>query len=329
MENEKVCIIVPVYRVEQYLARCLDSILAQTYRHFEVVVVDDGSPDACPAICDDYAAKHSDIHVIHKANGGVAVARNAGLDWAYANLEFDWISFLDSDDYLHPQFLEILLCAARKFRASICSCVYTRTGEFTPVPENWEKLVIRGTVEQFSGNYFHHVFNIGVSWGRIYRKELFCTLRFPAGRYYEDGFTVYKALFAADSIAVVDFLGYCWFKNPESITLSKPTEKKTNDYIDAMLEPIEFARENGFPNTYKHEVENFFYRMEAHLSAFRKEKDLKRVNKRFRKCAREFIRRDPEIFDIETFDDTYKIVFSPVGFWLRKIRNKLKRKRSN
>ena len=103
-----ISVIVPVYNVEKYLHRCVDSILAQTFTDFELILVDDGSPDNCGKICDEYAEKDSRIHVIHKVNGGLSDARNAGLDWAFANSNSEWVTFIDSDDWVDKYYLEYL-----------------------------------------------------------------------------------------------------------------------------------------------------------------------------------------------------------------------------
>ena len=100
-----VSVIVPVYDVEKTIRRCVDSILAQTYTDYELILVDDGSPDACGAICDEYAVKDSRVHVIHQENGGLSAARNAGIDWAFANTESQYLTFIDSDDWVHPLYL--------------------------------------------------------------------------------------------------------------------------------------------------------------------------------------------------------------------------------
>ena len=104
----EISVIVPVYKVEPYLRRCVDSILAQTFTDIEVILIDDGSPDGCPAICDEYVQQDNRVKVIHQENRGVSAARNAGLDWVFANSDSQWISFVDSDDWVHPQFLEYL-----------------------------------------------------------------------------------------------------------------------------------------------------------------------------------------------------------------------------
>ena len=100
-----ISVIVSVYKVEPYIRQCVDSILAQTFTDFELILVDDGSPDNCGAICDEYAAQDCRVRVIHQENGGLSAARNAGIDWAFANSDSQWLAFVDSDDWVHPDYL--------------------------------------------------------------------------------------------------------------------------------------------------------------------------------------------------------------------------------
>ena len=116
--QDLISVIVPVYKVEKYLKRCVDSILAQTYTCLEVILVDDGSPDGCPAICDEYAREDRRVRVIHKENGGLSDARNAGIDAAKGK----FLGFVDSDDYVHPRFYELLLQALKEEGADIAGC---------------------------------------------------------------------------------------------------------------------------------------------------------------------------------------------------------------
>lgn len=106
----KISVIVPVYKVEAYLPRCVESLLSQTYKDFEIILVDDGSPDTCPAMCDAYAKKYSNIHALHKENGGLSDARNAGVTIAKG----EYVTFVDSDDYVHPAYLEMLMQGIRQ-----------------------------------------------------------------------------------------------------------------------------------------------------------------------------------------------------------------------
>ena len=115
----QISVIVPVYKVEDCLNRCVDSILKQSFSDFELILIDDGSPDQCGAICDEYAKKDNRIVVIHQNNGGLSAARNAGIDWAFANSQSEWLTFIDSDDWVHPEYLERLLNAAITQNVSI------------------------------------------------------------------------------------------------------------------------------------------------------------------------------------------------------------------
>ena len=116
-----ISVIVPVYKVEPYLARCVDSILAQSFRDFQLILVDDGSPDNCPKLCDDYAKQDSRIHVIHQKNQGLSAARNAGIDYALSG-DSQWLSFIDSDDWVHPCFLQTLYEGAVSYGTKMASC---------------------------------------------------------------------------------------------------------------------------------------------------------------------------------------------------------------
>ena len=122
-----ISVIVPVYNVEKYLHRCVDSILAQTFTDFELILVDDGSPDNCGKICDEYAEKDSRIHVIHKVNGGLSDARNAGIDWAFANSNSEWVTFIDSDDWVDKYYLEYLYNSILTHKTKLAVCNYEKT----------------------------------------------------------------------------------------------------------------------------------------------------------------------------------------------------------
>ena len=125
-----VSVIVPVYKVEKYLRRCIDSILNQTFTGFNLILVDDGSPDNCGLICDEYAEKDNRIHVIHKKNGGLSDARNAGLEWYFEHSDSKWLTFIDSDDWIHPRYLEGLLEAERIYSTDIVVCDYLDAEEY-------------------------------------------------------------------------------------------------------------------------------------------------------------------------------------------------------
>ncbi len=173
-----ISVIIPIYKVEQYLPRCLDSLLAQTYRAFHIVLVDDGSPDNCGAICDEYAARDSRIRVIHKENGGVSSARNAGLDHVFQEGPRDFIAFIDSDDWLHPQYFELLIGLAEKTEADIAVCNFLKVSEADkaymtePLPADLQMNVLDVGTALSTPGVKQYI------WGRIYRSCLLEQKRF-------------------------------------------------------------------------------------------------------------------------------------------------------
>ena len=120
-DNPLISVVIPIYKVEKYLCECVDSVINQTYTNLEIILVDDGSPDNCPAICDDYASKDSRIKVIHKENGGQSSARNAGIKIAKG----EYISFIDSDDYVSPVYIEQLYSTLKRSGAGLSCCTYS------------------------------------------------------------------------------------------------------------------------------------------------------------------------------------------------------------
>ena len=210
----KISIIVPVYKVEKYLDRCVSSILNQTYKCFELILVDDGSPDKCGDMCERYASSDSRIHVIHQENGGLSSARNTGIDYVIQNNESEWITFVDSDDWIHPRYLELLLSAATegKVNISICYALWTSTEQLEEVTDGAFK--IWAPAEYYKAENT----NATVAWGKLYRRECFRNIRYPAGRIHEDEFVTYRLLLEQQFVAVVERKLYGYFQNDEGIT---------------------------------------------------------------------------------------------------------------
>ena len=237
----KICVIVPVYNVESYIHRCVKSILNQSYKDFELILVDDGSPDNCPAICDEYAQKDNRVVVIHQKNGGLSAARNAGIDWAFANSNSEWLTFIDSDDWIHPEFLQSLINAALSFhtQVAVSGLCYPDSDQVSfdmpaaPVLHAPEELYCLNNHASVS------------SWCKLYRKELFNTIRYPVGKLHEDMYTTYRILFPCDRIAYIETPMYCYFQSPASITRSTWSPKRL-DAIEAHEEAITFFQENGY-----------------------------------------------------------------------------------
>ncbi len=216
----KINVIVPVYKVEAYLNRCVDSILSQTYSDFELILVDDGSPDNCGTICDEYAGKDSRVTVIHQENGGLSAARNAGIEYALQTGS-EWLTFIDSDDWIHPEHLNYLYSAAVEQSTEVSVCGFQRTsGEEAEIGDT--SFRIYSPEELWCGDRV----NATVAWGKLYRKRLFDTVRYPAGKIHEDEFTTYKLLFACDRIAVTKAKTYYYYQNPIGIMQSEWNPKR-------------------------------------------------------------------------------------------------------
>lgn len=219
-----ITIIVPVYNVEAYLAECLDSILAQTHRNLEILLVDDGSPDRCPQICDEYAQKDSRIRVIHKPNGGLSDARNAALEVATG----EYIGFVDSDDWIAPDMMEYLLQGLIGCRASISCCepinVYTYRMEYNNIPT--DQVVTAETA--LNELFFDRMENY--AWNKLYKAELWKDVRFPVGKNFEDILTIYKTFERADRIALLREPKYFYRIRPDSISGTRDFKNRLHIY---------------------------------------------------------------------------------------------------
>ena len=213
-----ISVIVPVYKVEKYIHRCVDSILGQTFTDFELILVDDGSPDNCPAICDEYAAKDSRIHVIHQANGGLSAARNAGIDWAFANSDSEWLTFVDSDDWVHCEYLSFLYNTAIENQVKISICALLRVYEtIHPSVEYYPIAILTPKEALMRCDNSLTAYACGV----LYHRDCFQDIRFPTGKLFEDIFTTYKVLNTTDRIANTETKLYYYFVNENGITLER------------------------------------------------------------------------------------------------------------
>lgn len=228
-----ISVIVPVYKVEAYLDRCVQSILDQTYTDYELILVDDGSPDNCGAMCDAWAKKDSRIRVIHKENGGLSDARNVGFEASTG----EWITFIDSDDYIHPKMLEALYHAVVEHNVKVSICGYAQTtGEPLEVTDFTAKL---WKPEDF---YLQHNVNATVAWGKLYHRST--VLPYPKGKLHEDEYVTYRILFALDKIAVVDTALYGYFINSAGI-IGSPWSPKRLDALRALEEQIDYFTQIG------------------------------------------------------------------------------------
>ena len=208
-----ISVIVPVYKVEKYLDRCVQSIVDQTYRNLEIILVDDGSPDRCPAMCDAWAAKDPRIKVIHKENGGSARARNVGLDSATGA----FIGFVDSDDFIHPemyQYLHQILCETE---SDISECGYCLTKEDAfPFEETTEEICGLTTEEALRENIRDQICR-QILWNKLYKRETVGKIRMVEGKTIDDEFFTYRVLAQANKVAVSNQKLYAYRQQAGSI----------------------------------------------------------------------------------------------------------------
>ena len=225
----KISIIVPVYNVEKYIRRCIDSILRQSFSEFELILVDDGSSDGSGQICDEYQRKDNRVRVFHQKNGGVSAARNLALDWIYQKKDstVEWITFVDSDDWIHKDYLKILYEGAVLLNADICQCSPIDTSEMMVDDNEETKQCKVVTVEQ--ALYKQGRFEIDCyAWGKVFRKSVFMDVRFPNGMTFEDIYIIPEVLLNSGKIAEAQARLYYYYQRPDSIVYSK----KNMQYIE-------------------------------------------------------------------------------------------------
>lgn len=222
--NENISVIIPVYKVEDYLDDCLRSVVAQSYPNLEIILVDDGSPDHCGAMCDAWAAKDRRIKVIHKENGGLSDARNAGLELATGK----YISFVDSDDWLESEFYEKLLAALQKEGADICACSIASCFPDHTVTWGCPSYTVSDSEATLAMLYRDTSYPVS-ALNKLYRRELWEEMRFPVGKICEDAFTTYQLVHRANRIVQLPEALYCYRIRPDSIMTSSFTPKKLDE----------------------------------------------------------------------------------------------------
>ena len=240
-----ISVIVPVYKVEQYLDRCVSSVLAQTYQNTEIILVDDGSPDGCPAMCDAYEKQYANVCVIHQENKGLSGARNAGIDAAKG----EYLAFVDSDDVWSPYFLESLYGAMKEYDADISQCrwEYMHGDELKEAYDPQAKRECFNGREMLANLYIQTGAYYVVAWNKLYKKKLFENIRYPQGRIHEDEATTYKLFDLAEKCVFIDNALYGYFvgMGGTSITRNGFNLKKL-DWRHANKERVQYFMEKDY-----------------------------------------------------------------------------------
>lgn len=246
---EKISIIVPIYNVEKYLEKCVTSILNQTYKNLEIILVDDGAKDSSGKIADNLSLKDSRIKVIHKTNGGLSSARNEGMKYVTG----EYVAFLDSDDCIIPDFYEYLYKMIRKYNVDIAQGYFLRIpdeniDEYNSIIEDANSqitikekvLTRREALEILYGVKEEPYVQEVVVWNKLYKKSVLNTIVFPEGKLHEDEFTTHKILYNCDSIAISNRYIHGYMQTKNSIMRKEIGLNRVKDCLGASINAIEF-----------------------------------------------------------------------------------------
>ena len=276
-----ISVITPIYNTRALIARCVESIRSQTFQEFELILVDDGSTDGSGGLCEEFAGLDSRIVVLHQQNSGVGKARNTGLDWVFANSDSQWITFVDSDDWIHPRMLEQLLAAAVSHGGKLSACGYREltdgqleTPEVMDKPEIW-------TIPDF---YRQQQILATVPWGKLYARSCFETIRYPVGTLFDDEYVTYRILFTEDSLPVVPTQLYAYYWNPDGLTKKKWGPRRMEVW-QAYEEQIDFFTRRGDGEMRQFRFREYLENVYAQLQEVRSAPEgLKRYERQI--CAR-------------------------------------------
>ena len=308
MENQPlISVIIPVYQVEKYIDSCIESVVNQTYCNLEIILVDDGSPDNCPSMCDNWAKKDNRIRVFHQMNSGSGAARNVALDEARGDL----ISFVDSDDYIAPEMYEQLL----KFMTDeidIVECEYISSGEDNILfDEIVDDVQIYSTEEAMKEHIRDHFFR-QVIWNKLYRRSVIGDIKFPVGKKIDDEFWTYRVIAQARKLARTSCGMYAYRQQSDSIMHKKFTLERLQA-IDAKCQRLELIQDQ-FPDLCSQARVNLWY-----TCLYLGQMSLKHMSKKEKKKAFEILNRAWNSYCV-TFKDMKNIdTIQQIWFLLSKI----------
>lgn len=239
--NELISIIIPIYNVEQYLPRCLDSVTGQTYRNLDIILIDDGSTDNSSAVMERYAVLDSRIRIFHKPNGGLSEARNFGLDKANGS----YITFVDSDDWISPEYIEHLYNNMQEYKAdiSVVNSIKVWNTDISNIStENNTGITEYTHIGAISDMWYQKTISTN-AWGKLYRADLFEDIYYPVGKIYEDLAVTHLLLWRADKIVYSPEPLYYYYQRNDSI-MYRRFDARNMDRIHAGSELLGWAQEN-------------------------------------------------------------------------------------
>lgn len=329
-----ISIIVPVYNVEKYLKRCIDSILIQTYSDFELILVNDGSDDNSGEICDEYAQKDSRIIVIHKENAGAASALNKGLDWIYKNSTNEWISIIDSDDMVHPQMLEMLYYHIANTGNKLIAGDYLDFNDEKNIEPKYVEIESIKTTNMKPEDFSVKSHIIELSWwGKLYHRDCFEKIRYPIVKMNADSFVTYRIIFALDSIIHLEYPVFYHFHNSTGVTYSDWSPKKLGVF-KALEEEIDFLGRKGYDKMrnkiildYATRISSQFWVIIEQGKTNKYAKYIKVLRKMMRKHIKKY--KSKELINFKSYPGFYNIAYPHlVGVYYRsnKIKEKIKRR---
>lgn len=317
---DKVSVIVPIYNVAEYLKECVDSILGQTYRHLEVLLIDDGSPDDAPRICDEYAMIDNRVKVIHKENGGLSDARNVGIEHASG----EWLLFVDGDDYIEQNMVETLVSAAKTSRASLamCGACAFRFSDSTRITNSTWISIESGITS--GENVLRQIDSGGnlpivyiVPWNKLYSRATFDCVRYPVGRVHEDEAVIHHVLGINSRIVCVDGALYNYRQRNDSIIREKSI-RKVMDKMEAYADRALFYDAHGLADCSHSVFEAFFGNLMYFYGAFKADPQAKKRIPDMLRWARKLIRFYLRHNDVSVFKRAAAVFFVcvPDMYWL-------------
>lgn len=287
MKQPLVSVIIPIYKVYEYLDKCIESVVNQTYSNLQIILVDDGSPDGCAARCDEWAERDARISVIHKLNGGQADARNFGMRISNG----DYVSFIDSDDYVSEDFIKVLLSTALEHNSDIVVCEYVKFFDEGEYEEYHDDSIVSNysTLNGLSALIDENPFHLHV-WDKLYKRKVIKDICFEVGRIHEDVFWLYQAFGHAEKITKLNKTMYFYLQRKTS-TMGQGYSLKSLDYLEGKKNSQLYI-EKHYPGLVLQAKLDFFgsciYLLQCvlkYMSGKEKRQAISRIRKYKKKCG--------------------------------------------